>query len=102
MDHQDFTPVIFKKSPLLREFHRAPNAKMLDNILSDEPAPPKTVGSEVGKKLQQARADKKLTRAQLAKSLSIQENVIASYEQGTAIYNGIQLARIKKALGVQF
>ncbi len=101
LDHQDLKPVILKKSPPPSKFQRAPNAKKLDNILSDEPTPLKTVGSDIGKKLQQARAIKKLTRVQLAKSLNLQESVIASHEQGTAIYNGALLAKIKKFLDVK-
>lgn len=100
MSYQDLTPVILRKSPPPSTFQRPPNAKKIDKALSDDPDPPKTVGAEVGKQLQQARAAKKLTRVDLAKSLNLQEKVIQEHEQGTALYNGALLAKIKRKLGI--
>jgi ribosome-binding protein aMBF1 (putative translation factor) len=101
MEHQDFKPVVLKKNSAFPvPAQRAPNAKALDNLNADETAPPKTFGVETGKLIQQARANKKLTRVQLAKSLNLQESVIRDCELGTAVYNGNLLARIKRALGM--
>ena len=57
---QDWEPVILRKdSGKPKQPQRAPESKKLDNLLSDDTEPPKTVGSEVGKQLEQGRCAKK-------------------------------------------
>jgi putative transcription factor len=58
------------------------------------------VSSDLSKRIQKARTEKKLTQEQLAKLLSMNVGIIKSYENGTAIPNGVVLSRIKRALNI--
>ena len=99
--HQDWTPVVLKKNiPRSPQIQRAPDAKKIDNLLSDEPAAPETVGTDLGNRIQQARAAKRLTRVQLALLLNLTESVIRDHELGTAVRNKQLLAKITKALNL--
>ena len=59
----------------------------------------KTVGSDVAKRIAQARCEKKLTQKQLANALSLPESIIKEFETGKAIYNAVVLNKIEKYLG---
>ena len=98
---QEWEPVVLRKDTHKPQFQRPPNAKILDNLLSDEPVAPKLVGRDLGKKLEQGRAAKKLNRAQLAKALNLTESVIRDNELGTAILNKAILNRIARHLGIK-
>ena len=99
---QDWEPVILRKdSGKPKQPQRAPESKKLDNLLSDDTEPSKTVGREVGKQLEQGRCAKKLTRAQLAKSLNLQEAVIRDHELGTAVLNKALVQRIARQIGTK-
>ena len=60
-----------------------------------------TIGRELGIKIQQARANKKLSQKQLAQQLNMKQDIIAKYETGKAIYNQRILNKIKKILSIQ-
>ena len=98
---QEWEPVVLRKDIHKPQFQRPPNAKVLDNLLSDEPSAPKLVGRDLGKKLEQGRAAKKLNRAQLAKALNLTESVIRDNEAGTAVLNKAILNRIARYLGIK-
>jgi ribosome-binding protein aMBF1 (putative translation factor) len=102
MDHQDWEPVVFKKNlPRSPQIQRPPDAKKLDNLLSDDTSAPETVGIELGNRIQQARANKRLTRAQFAKSLNLQESVIRDHELGVAVKDKPLLSKILRALNIK-
>ena len=102
MNTQDWEPVVLKKNlPRSPQLQRPPDAKKLDNLLSDEPAAPETVGMELGNRIQQARANKRLTRVQFARSLNLQESVIRDHELGVAVRDKQLLARILRALNLK-
>lgn len=99
---QDWEPVVIcKKTVRPKPVQRCPDAKKIDNLLSDDTAPPKNVGQDIGKQLEQARCSKKMTRSQLAKSLNLQESVIRDHELGTAILNKLLVQRIARQLGIK-
>lgn len=58
-----------------------------------------TLGSEIGKRIAQARCEKKLTQKELANALYIQESVIKEFESGKALYNPNILNKLEKYLG---
>ncbi len=95
---QQWEPVILRKQKPAVHHQRAPDAKVVDNLMSDETVAPALVGIETGRKLEQARSALKLTRVQLAKQLNLQESVIRDHEQGTAVLNKQLLNRIARAL----
>jgi len=100
MEHQDWKPVVLVKEQRKPQTQRAPGSKDRDILLSDNPEPPKTVGLDTGKKIQQARCAKKLTQSQLAKSLNLPESTIKSFENGTAKLDKVLLRRITTFLGL--
>lgn len=60
----------------------------------------KKVPSNVGKDIVTARCARKLTQQALANSLNMNVKDIAEIESGRAIYNGQQLSKIKRFLGL--
>ncbi len=98
----DWTPVILKKNlPRSPQIPRPPDAKKFDNLLSDEPVAPETVGTELGHRIQQARANKRLTRVQFARSLNLQEAIIRDHELGIAVRDKQLLSKILRALNIK-
>ena len=59
------------------------------------------VGKEIGKKIQQARLNKKITQKQLATTMNIDAKMIQKYENGTAERNGNILNKLGKHLGIK-
>lgn len=74
------------------------NSRKLDNETEDFHL--KKVPMDVAKVIEKGRLAKKLTQDALAKSLNMQAKQINEIERGQALYNGQQLARIKRFLGV--
>lgn len=56
---------------------------------------------EMGKEIQKARAEKKLTQDQLAQKCNLNVAIIKSYENGTAIVKQQELSLINKQLGLK-
>jgi ribosome-binding protein aMBF1 (putative translation factor) len=50
--------------------------------------------------IQQARAKKEWTQAQLAKAINEKTGVVVEYENGSAVYNNEVANKMEKALGV--
>jgi ribosome-binding protein aMBF1 (putative translation factor) len=102
MDHQDWEPVSWSKKKETTEKKanvvRDTSVKLDEN---DEVMAIKYVPRETSILLTNARVSNKLTRKELANKLNLKEDVITNIENGTAIYNGNQIAKIKKCLGVK-
>ena len=73
------------------------NAKKIEN--EQDTFKHKLVGSDVGKKIKQARCEKKLTQKELANAIFLQESIIKEFESGKAIYNAVVLNKIEKYFG---
>jgi ribosome-binding protein aMBF1 (putative translation factor) len=108
MDHQDWKPVILKKkeaapvaktAPVVRA---GPTGTMERKYKEDEFGMPITKGlpEGFGKRMQQARTDKKLTQDRLAQLISERVQVVKEYESGKVI-NVKQsiIAKLEKQLG---
>jgi len=76
------------------------NARKLDS--EEETFKHQTIGLSTGKKIAQARCDKKLTQKQLANALSLHESIIKDFENGKAIYNAIIMNKLEKILEKRF
>lgn len=72
------------------------NAKKIDS--EEETFKHKLIG-DMGKKIAQARCEKKLTQKEFANALSLPESVIKNFESGKAIYNAVILNKMEKYLG---
>ena len=59
------------------------------------------VGLTIGKKISQARVEKKLSQKQLAQQLNILPGILQTYENGKALRNNSMLSKIEKALGTK-
>lgn len=68
---------------------------------SDDVVAVKKVDASVGKAIQQARQDKKLTQKDLATKVNEKPQVINDYEAGRAVPNQQLLGKLQRALGVK-
>ena len=105
MNHQDWLPIVLKNKVVPIKKETILRKKVIDNssvILdeNEEVVKIKTVPREISNLIVNARVTKKLTRKQLANQLNLKEDIIADIESGKAIYDGNQIAKIKKFLGV--
>ena len=113
MNHQDWEPVIFKKSEqqLVKEKKRQPTTvrngtggtnTVVQNIKTnefDEPVKkkPDTFSSKL---IQQKRLEKKISRKDLASKCNIKESLLADYEKGKIPIPGNHKISICKHLGI--
>ena len=107
MQHQDFATVFLKNNTKTVEKTRVLRTKIQNPIASgvkldenDEVKTIKFVSKEISNEIIQARNIKKLTQKQLALQLNLKQDVINSIESGKAIYNGSQIAQIRRKLGL--
>eukprot|EP00177_Eucheuma_denticulatum_P008539 GFKZ01015544.1.p1 GENE.GFKZ01015544.1~~GFKZ01015544.1.p1 ORF type:complete len:148 (-),score=27.63 GFKZ01015544.1:534-917(-) len=92
--------------PTERKFAAGSNSKNSDTNMAKLDAETdvlshKKVGLALGKAIQQARMQKKLTQAKLAQAINEKPAVINQYENGKAIPNGQIIAKIERALGAK-
>lgn len=118
MEHQDWAPVVLKKS--FTQMKKEMPKKLEQQIVSkqdsgknkqkiseinmrklDEADNPviHTVSYSLKMELQKARTAKKLTQAELAQKISENVNVVKTYENGTAIPDSKILTKINRVLG---
>lgn len=116
MDHQDWKPVIFRKSQqqLKKEGKikkekvlntKRPNSNNVGTNLKkldgDEVEPPKHVPKETAKLIQQARTAKKMSQQDLANKLNVKKNIINDLESGKMLLNKGFVSRVKRVLGIK-
>jgi len=106
MEHQDWKAVVIK--PAAPQLVKNIVEKKKININSsvkidenDEVIQIKKVPREISQLITNARIAKKLSRKDLANQLNLKQDIIDDIETGKAIYNGNQIAKIKKHLGVK-
>jgi hypothetical protein len=117
MSHQDWKPIILKEKPpvpikTIVEKEKPKSGSMFKFNINgggvkigiedsgEETVKIKTVPIITSKLIVCERLRKKLTRKQLANQLNLKETVIADIETGKAIYDGNQIALIKKYLQI--
>lgn len=111
--HQDWTTVILKpkkvenveKQTIVKTALNKQGGNMQSSQLSKianetEDFNHKYVSSDIAKCIISARCSKKLTQDALAKALNMPKQDIANIESCKAIYNGGQIAKIKRYLGI--
>lgn len=68
---------------------------------ADDVVPTKKLDQNVGKAIQLARQEKKLTQKDLATKINEKPNVINDYEAGRAVPNQQLLGKLERALGIK-
>jgi len=110
MDHQDWTPVVFRKKSTYQQKETVkvavqPNQqnknrpKLKDE--DDEIPQIKTYGTDYGIRVSQERCSKKLSQKQLAAQINEKIDVIKSIENGKGIYNPSVTQKVFKILAVK-
>lgn len=110
MEHQDWNQYIVhcknnpkdKDGKTVKKVHKD-NSKsnILDKKIESGDLKHKKIDKELSQAIQQARLSKGLTQKDLAKQLSLQPNIINDIECGKAFYNGQQISKIKRKLGIK-
>jgi ribosome-binding protein aMBF1 (putative translation factor) len=106
MEHQDWKAVVLKPAAPQLVNNIVVKKKPTDNSSvkldeNDEVIQIKKVPREISQLITNARIAKKLSRKDLANQLNFKQDIIDDIETGKAIYNGNQIAKIKKHLGVK-
>jgi len=106
LDHQDWNPIIFNPKNKVTEnvekkvpYVMNTQAKLESDI--DDGKLPKIYGFEYGKKVQQARCEKKLTQDQLANQLNVKKDIVQKIENGTGLVDGQLCGKLFRILGVK-
>lgn len=99
--HQDWKPVVLKKSQPTKHIQKRDGNKERKKIESDDPEPLKTLGLSAAKQIQQARLSKKWSQKDLANKLNIKPNLIKDYETGKVVPNPQILNKINRLLGIK-
>jgi hypothetical protein len=107
MSHQDWETIVITKAKTgsnLKPSEKKPRSnitKQQKALLNDDEFPTiKYVDKEFSKELVAARVAKGLTRKQVAHQLCMQESVIATFENGTAIHSGPIISKFKTFFGM--
>jgi ribosome-binding protein aMBF1 (putative translation factor) len=101
--HQDWKTIVLSKpkiqpKEIVKKPSSLPSGFKLDE--NDEIKSIKYVSKDISQLIINARCAKKMSRKDLAKNMNLKEDIITNIETGKAIYNGDQIARIKKFLGI--
>jgi len=100
MDCQDWKNIGWNKPKLINKNKKnlTKKEKELNNF--DDIQQITKVSSKISQQIIQGRTAKKITRKQLAQLCNFQENIITSYETGTAVLNNNILNKIQNKLGI--
>ncbi|KAK9148927.1 hypothetical protein Scep_007684 [Stephania cephalantha] len=79
----------------------APAVSARKLVEAEEAAALGRVGAEVRQAIQKARAEKKMSQAELAKQINERPQVVQEYESGKAVPNQAVLAKMERVLGVK-
>jgi len=103
--HQDWNTVTFVKykKPSLKEKsetqRKVEAATQLSKLDNPDYVPPKT-NKALGKTLQKARTEKKISQKDLATKINIKPQVIQQWEAGKQNIPGNYISNINRALGI--
>lgn len=120
MDHQDWTPVIFKKrapktakdaknrgyatQTVKKQAGNPSNKRNVNSKKIEEETETfkiAKVSTSVRKAIQKGRNDKSLTQKELAQKINAKPTVINDYESGRAIPNNYILGKMERVLGIK-
>jgi ribosome-binding protein aMBF1 (putative translation factor) len=106
MEHQDWKAIVLKPAAPVIVKNIVEKKKIIENSSikvneNDEVIQIKKVPKEISQLITNARIAKKLSRKDLANQLNFKQDIIDDIETGKAIYNGSQIAKIKRQLGIK-
>ena len=91
-----------KKSTIGNKGHAGPDHQRIAKLdREDDVAPPPKVLPSVGKAMQTARMELKLSQKDVAAKINEKQSVLQDYESGKAIPNPQILGKLERALGVK-
>jgi ribosome-binding protein aMBF1 (putative translation factor) len=105
INNQDWTSVVLQKTKKVKVKENDTNEKKASSLVpqNDEHdgdvKKPRMFTVEFGRRIQQFRAMKKMSRKDLARKMNQTENVLESIENGKHLYSGPLVSQLKKILG---
>ena len=101
-EHQDWKSVVQKSNKSSAKVAPAPASpkKVSNNNDNDETVQIIKVDKQLSQDILKARLAKGLSQVDLAKQMSLDVNIIKSYENGTASHNGTMVSKFKKFLNI--
>ncbi|KAG8684691.1 multiprotein-bridging factor 1 [Ceratobasidium sp. 395] len=91
-----------KKTTLTNKGHAGPDHQKIAKLDRDnDVAPPPKILPSVGKAMQTARMELKLSQKDVAAKINEKQSVLQDYESGKAIPNPQILGKLERALGVK-
>lgn len=101
MNHQDWNPVVFKKTEKRTHIDKkSKTVKKLEDSENDDFSH-KKVTLDLKLSIQRARNARKLTQKQLATQMNLPVSIIMNYENGKAIPNNRFISNLERTLGVK-
>lgn len=109
-DHQDWTPVVFKKTDnnnKLKEEKLITAASSLSSVGiykasgDDDVKKTKYISKNTSQAITNARCEKKMTQKELAQKCNMEVSIINEIERGVCVYNATHVNKIQTVLGVK-
>ena len=110
-DHQDWTPVVFKKSD---SNNKSKEEKLITAAASslssvgvykasgdDDVKKTKYILKNTSQAIISARCEKKMTQKELAQKCNMEVSIINEIERGVCVYNATHVNKIQSVLGVK-
>ena len=108
-DHQDWTPVVFKKSDnnKSKEVKSTTSSSSLASVGvykasgDDDVKKTKYISKNTSQAITNARCEKKMTQKELAQKCNMEISIINEIERGVCVYNATHVNKIQSVLGVK-
>ena len=108
MEYQDWKPVKLinktkkTENKTKKQTQNPPGTSQFRKLDSnDPPSPPKPLGVDIRRAIQQGRMDRKMSQKDLANRLNISVNDLKNYEAGKTVPNKAVLRRINNVLKIK-
>ena len=109
-DHQDWTPVVFKKSDNNKSKEEKSTIAASSSLASvgiykasgdDDLKKTKYISKNTSQAVTTARCEKKMTQKELAQKCNMDVSIINEIERGICVYNATHVNKIQSVLGVK-
>jgi len=109
-DHQDWTPVVFKKSDNNKSKEVKSTTSSSSSLASvgiykasgdDDVKKTKYISKNTSQAITNARCEKKMTQKELAQKCNMEISIINEIERGVCVYNATHVNKIQSVLGVK-
>lgn len=109
-DHQDWTPVVFKKSDNNKSKEEKSTVATSSSLSSvgvykasgdEDTKKTKYISKNTSQAITNARCEKKMTQKELAQKCNMDVSIINEIERGVCVYNATHVNKIQSVLGVK-